>query len=86
VGPACWVARAASRRLPAEINFLIGFARLVRTDADGHLAFQPLQEIKQLVSSDPAEMPVHEVGHFRLLNAEHGRDLTLRQLVLLSIS
>src|SRR5439155_12122027 len=39
------------------------------------------EEIKQLIRSEPAEMPVHQVGDFRLFDAEQGRDLALRQLL-----
>ena len=53
----------------------------MRADLDRHLAVETLEEVEQLVGGEAAEMPVHQVGDFRLLDAEQGGDLPLRELL-----
>jgi hypothetical protein len=67
----------------AKSHFLIGFPRLVRTDPDRHFPVQAFQEFKQLVRGEEAEMPVHQVGHFRLGNAKQRDDFPLLELSVL---
>ena len=47
---------------------------------DRDLPIQPLEELEQLVGGEAAEMPVHQVRDFRLLDAEQGGDFPLLEL------
>src|SRR5271157_3566525 len=64
----------------AKAYLLIGFAGVVRTDLDRHLAVEPLKEAEQLVGGEAVEMPVHQVGYLRLLDTEQRGNLPLREL------
>src|SRR4051794_8685022 len=64
----------------AEADFLIRLPRPVRANADRDGLIQPLEELQQLVGGEAAEMPVHQVRHFRLLDAKQGDDFLLPEL------
>jgi|SRR5665213_1967772 len=52
----------------------------MRADLDGDFPVEPLQKIQQLVSSEPAVMAVHQMGHLGLRNAKEFGDLRLFEL------
>jgi hypothetical protein len=54
----------------AEPDLLIRFPRLMRADLDRDFTIQPFEEIEQLVGGEAVEMPVHQVGDFRLFDPE----------------
>jgi hypothetical protein len=64
-----------------ESHLLIGLALAVTADLDRHLAVKPFQEIEQLVRGEAAEMPVHQVRHVGLRDAQNIGDLALLQLL-----
>jgi len=80
--PAKGTAEAESiDRLQAEADLLIRLTRPVTANPDRHLALQPLEEIKQLIRGETAEMSVHQVRNFRLFDPEQRRNLPLWQLL-----
>ena len=52
----------------------------MRADADGNGLIQTLEERHQLVGCEPAEMPDHQVRHYRLLDTEQRGDFPLLEL------
>src|SRR5690348_4453319 len=58
----------------ADNDFLVRLARPALADADGHLAVEAFEEVERLLGGEPAEMPIHQVRDFRLLDAEQRRD------------
>ena len=59
-----------NRYLHPKSDFLTRFPRPVRADADGDRLIEPLKELQQLVGGEPAEMPVHQMRDFRLLEGK----------------
>ena len=57
---------------------------MVTADFDRHFPVKPFQKIEQLVRGEAAEMPVHQVRHVRLRNAQNIGDFALFQLLCLS--
>ena len=70
--------------LQAKSDFLIRLSRLVGADLDRDFTIQPLEKIEELVGGETVEMPVHQVGDFRLFDPEQGSDF--RCLRFLSLS
>jgi hypothetical protein len=66
-------------RSEAKSDLLKGIAGAARADLDRHLAVETLEEAEQLVGSEPVEMSIHQVGYLRLLDAEQGGNLLLRE-------
>jgi hypothetical protein len=54
---------------------------MVRADLDRHLLAKALQKIEELVRGEAAEMPVHQMRHVGLRNAENAGDLALLQFL-----
>ena len=54
---------------------------MVTADLDGHFPVKPFQEIEQLVRREAAEMPVHQVRHVGLGNAQNLGDFALFQFL-----
>jgi len=65
---------------PAKPDFLIRLSGLVGADLDRDLTIQPLEKIEQLVGGETVEMPVHQVGDFRLFDPEQGSDFLLFEI------
>jgi hypothetical protein len=71
---------ALAGRSNAKPDLLIWLARLVRADLDRHLSVKLSQEFQKLVGREPAEMPVEQMRHLRLLDAQHPGNLALLEL------
>jgi hypothetical protein len=62
-------------------HLLVGFALVVTANLDRHFSVKPFKKIKQLVRREAAEMPIHQVRHVGLSNAQDFGDFTLFQLL-----
>jgi hypothetical protein len=60
---------------------LVGFAFVVTADLDRHFPVKAFKKIEQLVRREAAEMPVHQVRHVWLRNAQDIGDFALFQLL-----
>jgi hypothetical protein len=63
---------------------LIGLSLVMAADGNRYFPVQPFQKIEQLVGCEAAEMPVHQMRHVRLCNAQNTANFTLFQLFLFS--
>jgi hypothetical protein len=55
------------------------FSRFAQADLDRHLVVEGFQEIEQPVGGKAVEKPVHQMGRFRLPDAEQSSDFVLVQ-------
>ena len=65
------------------LDFLKRLDRKVTIRISPHRPGEPYQEVEQFVGGEAAEMAVHHVRHFRLLDPEQRSDFPLREILVL---
>ena len=69
------------RNSRGEGDLLVGLPLVMAADLDLHFLVKPPQKIEQLVRSESAEVPVHQVRNIRLRNPENTGDFALFQFL-----
>ena len=74
-----------SRRSRSKADLPIRFSRLVRPDLDRDFPVEAFEKVQKFVRREPAEVPIHQVRHFRLRDPQETGNLALFSFLSFSI-